>query len=466
MEKTQKLPWLIRDPRFYRRIFLLALPLAGQNIISFFVNMADNIMVARLGDAAVSGIYVVNQVQNILHMLVLGLSSALVILAAQYFGKKDMRSVKTLCATVLRIAFSAGFLVFLIMAFFGENVLYLFTDKAEAVAAGMEYLKYILYTYVFFCLSNVLLACLRSAGVVHIGFMVALFTSVLDLFLNYVMIFGKLGFPAMGVAGAAASTLISRALEFLILAFYVLKMDKKLSLRVKDLLLRSSRLLKDFFLYGAPVILGDIFWGLGGAAQTAILGRLDGAVISAGAITMSIYMVFTVMVYGISSAGSLVVGQEIGQNGFDLAKRYTKTLQLVYLSVGICSSLLLFLLADKALLLYPGITAEAKVYAGRFLNIMGIMLIGTSYQMASLQIVRAGGATHFVLINDLIFVWLVVIPSASLAAFVFKTPPEVVFACLKCDQILKCFVAVVKVNRFKWMKNLTQTRLEPNKTPA
>ena len=144
MEKTQKLPWLIRDPRFYRRIFLLALPLAGQNIISFFVNMADNIMVARLGDAAVSGIYVVNQVQNILHMLVLGLSSALVILAAQYFGKKDMRSVKTLCATVLRIAFSAGFLVFLIMAFFGENVLYLFTDKAEAVAAGMEYLKYIL----------------------------------------------------------------------------------------------------------------------------------------------------------------------------------------------------------------------------------------------------------------------------------------------------------------------------------
>jgi Na+-driven multidrug efflux pump len=270
----------------------------------------------------------------------------------------------------------------------------------------------------------------------------------------------------MGVAGAAASTLISRALEFLILAFYVLKMDKKLSLRVKDLLLRSSRLLKDFFLYGAPVILGDIFWGLGGAAQTAILGRLDGAVISAGAITMSIYMVFTVMVYGISSAGSLVVGQEIGRNGFDLAKRYTKTLQLVYLSVGICSSLLLFLLADKALLLYPGITAEAKVYAGRFLNIMGIMLIGTSYQMASLQIVRAGGATHFVLINDLIFVWLVVIPSASLAAFVFKTPPEVVFACLKCDQILKCFVAVVKVNRFKWMKNLTQTRLEPNKTPA
>ncbi len=454
-KQKERFSWWVKEPSFYKRLALLALPMAGQNIISFLVSLADNVMVAQLGDEAVGGVYVVNQIQNVLHMLVLGLGAALVILAAQYFGKGDVKSVKTLCATALRTAIGAGLLLLLVMGLFGRTVLGILTDQPGVIDAGMEYLSYIMWTYVFFSMSSVLLAGLRCAGTVHVGLIISLFTVITDVGLNYVMIFGKLGFPAMGISGAAASTLISRILEFVLVLFYVLKKDEKLKLRVKDFLLHNGKLFRDFFVYGFPVILGDFLWGLGGVAQAAIIGRQGDSVIAASAMTMNIFQIFAVFVYCTSGAGSLMVGQEIGRDNFDLAERYTKTLQVVYVMVGVASSLLLLSLRQVALSMYTKVDPQTLHYAGQFLLVMSVMLVGTSYQMSSLQIVRAGGATHFVLINDLVFVWLVVIPLSCLMAFVLKGPPWAIFACLKCDQILKCVVAAVKVNRFKWMKNLT-----------
>lgn len=454
--QEQRFSWLIREPGFYRRLLLLALPMAGQNAVSFAVGLVDNVMVAQLGEAAVGGVYIFNQVQNILHMLVMGLGAALVILAAQYSGKRDMQSVKTICAIAARIAVFVGLGLTIAMLLWGRNVLGIFTDKPQVLAMGMEYASYMRYSFLFFCMTSVLLAYLRSAGVVRIGLIVACATVVTDIGLNYLLIFGKLGFPKMGVAGAALSTLISRILEFTVVAVYVLRRNDELRLYPTDFLLRDSRLLRSFFVYGLPVILGDILWGFGGAAQAAIIGHMGEEVIAAGAMTGNIYQMFAVLVYGVSGAGSLIVGQEIGKDNFPLAKRYTKTLQLVYICVGICSAAVLLLIRGVALRAYTAVEPATLGYASQFLVVMAFMLIGTSYQMASLQIVRAGGATHFVLINDLIFVWLVVVPLSYLMAFVWQGPPWAVFLCLKCDQVLKCAVAAVKVNRFKWMKNLTK----------
>lgn len=452
----QRAAWLVRDPAFYRRFALLALPMAAQNIISFGVNLADNLMVSTLGESAVSGVFFFNQINNILQMLVFGLGSALVVLAAQYFGKEDYKSVKTIVAITMKIAVAVGVALFFVMFFAGRPVLSLLTGHEDVIDQGFSYGRIVSVSFLFFCVTQALLAGMRCAGQVRIGLYVSIAALVINICLNYIFIFGKLGLPAMGVDGAALATLISRVVECAIVIVYVLIKDKVLKIRPRDMLLHSGVLFKDYIRYGFPIIIGDILWGFGGAAQAAILGRMTQAVVAASSIAGNLHQLFAVLVFGSSGAGSLMVGQVIGRNEFDLAKQYTKTLQVLYLCVGLVSALIMFFLRDVVLRMYSALEPETIRYASDFMLVMCFTLFGTSYQMSTLQIVRAGGATHFVLINDLIFVWLVVIPSAYIALNVFNAPPWVVFLCLKSDQILKCAVAVVKANRFKWMKNLTR----------
>lgn len=455
MSGTKGLPWLVRDREFYVRLATLALPMALQSVISFCVGFADNVMVATLRESAVGGVFVATQVMNVLHMLVTGLGSATVILAAQYYGKGDIRSVKTIASAIIKIAIAISALTMIAILFWGRPIFGILTDKPDVVEAAYQYGKYVAVSFLFFGVTSVILASLRCAGQVKIGLYISIATLFVNVGLNYVLIFGKLGFSQMGVQGAGIATLASRVAELCIALGYALFVDKKLQLKVRDIFLRNAKLVKSFFRYGTPVILGDIFWGIGGAAQAAIIGRLAEPVIAASAMTMNIFSIFAVFVYGASSAGSLIVGQTIGKNEFERAKQYTKTLQLVYVCVGVASGLLMMALRAPVLRFYTELEPQTLAYASQFVLVMSVMLMGTSYQMSSLQIVRAGGATHFVMVNDLIFVWCVLIPSAYIAAFVLHAPPWVVFACLKCDQILKCFVAMVKVNRFKWMKNMT-----------
>ena len=158
-----------------------------------------------------------------------------------------------------------------------------------------------------------------------------------------------------------------------------------------------------------------------------------------------------------ASATAIIIGKTVGSGDYEKVKSYAKTLQIVFLGMGLITSGLMYLSHYLVPVLYPDVAKETSELVFQLILVLTVMVFGTSYQMSALTgIVRAGGCTHFVFVNDTIFVFLVLIPSALLAAFVFHAPVWVVFACLKCDQILKCFVAIVKVNRFRWIKNITR----------
>ena len=446
------------DRSFYGTLAKIALPLAMQNLISYGVGLADNFMVGSLGDAALSGVLVSNQVQWILHMLCAGLSAALVILAAQYIGKGDTKNAKTVIIITLKIAFAAGVLFTAAVSFFPRRILEIFTNDAGVIAQGMRYLPVVCLTYIFFCSNNMFLASMRCVQNTRIGLFSSLTGFLSNVFLNWVFIFGRLGFPAMGVQGAAIATLIARILEFTVTFMYVRFGDKILSFRLGDLGYWNRALAGDFFKYGFPVILGDITWGIAGSTQIAILGRLGPEVLAANTIAANLQQLLSVLVYAIAGASGVIIGRTVGGGDINKVKAYSRALQGVFLSVGIVTGIIIFLLKDQILALgFRAISPQAYTYAIQFLTVFSVMIIGTSYQMSVLTgIVRAGGATSFVLINDLIWVWVVVIPSALLSAFVFHFPPVVVFACLKCDQIFKCSVAFVKLHRWNWMKKLTR----------
>mgnify|MGYP000010072937 FL=1 len=197
-------------------------------------------------------------------------------------------------------------------------------------------------------------------------------------------------------------------------------------------------------------------WGIAQGAQTAIIGRLGASAIAANSISTTVIQVLTVIIHGSANATGVMTGKWIGAGKIEELKRYAKRLQLVFLALGLVTGVTLYLVKDFILGFYA-ITPETKTMAVHFIIILCITTVGTGYQLNVLTgFVRGGGDTTFVLINDSIFMWLIVLPASALAAFVFHASPEVVFLCLKSDQILKCFVALVKVNRWKWIRVLTQ----------
>ncbi|MFA9380407.1 MAG: MATE family efflux transporter [Acetanaerobacterium sp.] len=444
------------DKAFYKQLVFLAVPIALQNIVTFSVGLVDNVMVGSLGELSISGVYLCNQIQVILQMLVTGFGAALTVLAAQYWGKGDKNSVKSLIGIALKLITVSAVVFWLAVFFFPHQLFHLFTNEEPAIAQALDYAKIICFSYLFFCISNVLIAALRCIGVVKIGLFLSIVTFIVNVFLNWVLIFGHLGAPAMGISGAAVATLTARIIECTVLVLYIRFVDKQLLLRLRDILDSNVVLLRDFFKYGLPVILGDILWGVNLAIQGGIVGRLGTTFIAAVSIANTIFSMIGVGVFGTAYASAVIIGTATGEGDLDKIKRYSKKLQLIFLGVGICTGLLLFCVKDYVLLLY-NISGDTLNLARTLMIVLSVTVVGTSYQMASLTgIVRAGGSTHFVMLNDIIFVWAVVIPLSLFAGFVLKAPLWVVFLCLKSDQLLKCVVAVVKVNRFDWIKKLAK----------
>ena len=444
-----------KDRSFYRSLVTLAVPISLQNLVTFAVSFADNVMIGSLGDDAISGVYIGGQLQSVLQMFVGGIEGAILILAAQYWGKKDTQSIRKVVSIGIKFALAVGLLSSLVAVLFPQWVIRAFTTEPGVIQEGAAYVQIVGFTYLFFSVSQVMIAAMRSVETARIGLYISCMALVINVCLNYVFIFGHLGFPAMGVRGAALATLVSRILEMCVGVGYVFFVDKKLRFGLKDLLHTDRQLLRDFIRYGLPVIGGQVVWAINSLANTKILGYYSAGVIAAASITGMLHNLVYVWMNGMSSAVGIITGKTVGAGQYEKMKEYSKTVQMIFLFVGLISGAAVFLARDGFISLYNA-SPEAQAYSRQFINVISVTIIGTCYQAACLfGLVKSGGDISFVFKNDTIFVFLVVIPSSLLAMWL-GAPPWVVFACLKCDQILKCFVAIVKINRYNWMKNLTR----------
>ncbi|MEA4831300.1 MAG: MATE family efflux transporter [Oscillospiraceae bacterium] len=430
--------------------------IAFQNAIVFAVNLADNIMLSQYSEAALSGVSLVNQIQYLLQMLVMGISEGALIFASRSWGEKDTASIKSISNIALKFSISVSMILGLIMLFFPSGILGLLSDSTKFVSEGTKYAVIIAFSYPIFAISRSLLMMLRSVETVKIGFYVSLSTLIINICLNYLLIYGNLGFPEMGVRGAAFATLISRIIEMIVIAFFVFKTDKKVRLKLSDLIKPSDReQLKGYIKHGSPVFLSSLTWGIAMAFQTAILGHMGENAISANAVSSTVFQIVSVFLYGSASASSVIISKMIGEGKTDMIKPCTRALQLLFLGFGLATGVTLFILRIPILTLYTKLSPASANLALNFMTVLSFTSIGTAYQMPVLTgIVRSGGETDFVLKNDLIFMWLIILPASVLCAFIFKFPPLAVYACLKCDQILKCSVAAIKVNRYKWIKKI------------
>lgn len=435
----------------------MALTISLQNIVVYAVNLADNVMIGDYSELSLSAVAVVNQIQFMLQMIALGTSNGLTVLASQYWGVKKMQPIRRVFAVALTVGTALSLAVFAAVFFAPTGVLSLLTDQTAVVAEAEKYARIVCFSYIPFVVSQLLLALMRSVEKVRIGFGVSLVALVTNVTLNYVLIYGKLGAPVMGIRGAATATLISRLVELLVVAVYVFAVEKNVKLKLSDLLKVEKSYFKDYIKVGFPLVLSAGSWGIAMAVQGAILGHLGSeTVLSANSIASTVFQILSVVAYAAGNAAGVIIGKTVGENRIDDVKKYTKTLQMLFVIISVVSSALLFIFKGFFISLFKVEPATAEL-ANMFINILCVTLIGTGYEAPVLGgIVSAGGETDFVFKNDLIFMWGIVLPVSLLSAFVFHFPPAVTFACLKADQVLKCAVAAVKVNRYRWIKNVTR----------
>lgn len=448
----------IKDREFYKAFFTMTLTMAVQNLIVFGVNLADSVMMGAYSETALSGVGICNNIQFFLNMAASGVASGMTVIASQYWGKNEKKPIFRVSAVAMWIGIAITMLIFGFAAIAPDLLIRLFTDKEAVIEQAVLYLDVIKHTYLLFTISTILLAILRSVETVKIGFYVSLSSFAVNIILNYMLIYGKFGAPEMGIRGAAIATLVSRAIELIVVVIYILFVDKKLHMRLKDLFAADKQMFKDYLKTGLPLMMSSISWGIAMSIQGAIIGRLIESAIAANSIATTIFQVATVVCYASSNVACVLIGKTIGENKpMEIIKKRSKMLQIIFLAIGVASSAIL-LLTKNLIIDFYNATPQTVEITNQFIWVLCVTIIGTAYEAPCLcGIVSGGGETSFVLKNDIIFMWFIVLPLSILSAFVFKFPVVVTFACLKADQVLKCAVAVVKVNRFNWIKKVTES---------
>ncbi len=447
--------FFVKDVSFYRHLIVLAVPIILQNLITFGVVLADNLMIGRFGDAAISGLYMGTLVHTLIQTLIAGIESTALILCAQYWGKNDLDRIKDVISISMRL--SIGLTLFFTCAatLFPDCIMRLLTHEQAVVHEGAKYLRIAGFSYLFFCVSQILVVAMRSVEIVRIGLINAVVACISNVLLNMLFIFGMCGFPRMAVAGAALATLISRILELCVVLYFVMKVDKRLLLKFHDFLRWNKDIFNDIIRYGTPILLGQLVWAFNHLMQRTVLGHLNAGAITAASVTGVLDNLIMMGVWGLASATGIVVGKTIGAGEYERVKQYARTMQVIFALDGVLSMLIVYFVYPLFLSCY-NLSADAYQYTCQFMLVLSVAVFGRCYQAPSLfGLVKSGGDTAFVFKNDTFWVIFWILPLSVIALY-FHFEPWIVFAILLSDQITKCFVAVVKINSFNWIHNLTR----------
>ena len=449
---------MIKEKTFYKSFMILALSLALQNLLTYGVNMMDTLMLGRYSQNAMGGVSLCNQIQFLLQMLVVGAGEGAVVMGSQYWGRKKLEPIPHIIGVALRFGGALAVLLFILVFGWPNQILSLLSNDPAVIAEGAKYFSIIRYTYVIFTITNILVASLRSIGVVRIGYMISGSTLVINVCLNYLLIYGNLGFPEMGVRGAACATLIARCVELIIVIWFLKYRENVLNLNLRKLLHIDTSYVRDYMKVSLPVLVNQALWGVAQMVQTGILGHLGGDVTAANAISVQVYQVLSVVCYGAASAAGIVVGRTIGEGNEKKLHPLVTTLQVLFISIGLCSGLAIFLLRGPILAAFGGtLTENAYRLSRQFMLVLAITTVGTSYQMACDNgIIRGGGDTAFSAKMNLISMWGIIVPFSAMAAFWWKCPPVAVFFLLKWDQLYKAIPVGIRLHSWKWVKKVTR----------
>ena len=445
-----------RERNFYKLILSIALPIAIQNLITFSVSLIDTMMLGALGEVQLSAASIGNNLFFILTVLIFGLAGGSNILISQYWGKGDVNTIHKILSIMYRACIIIVAVFVAIATILPEEFMRIYTSDIRVIEEGAIYLRIISIGYIFYALTNATIMMLRSVKTVKISLVVYSVSLMVNAIFNYIFIFGKFGVPALGVKGAAIATVMARIVEFLIVIIFMVKYENKICLRAKHLLKVDKIILKDFMVNCTPVLFNEFLWSTGSTMISIIIGRLGTETVAANSISNVVFQFVTVFIFGLSNATAVIIGNTIGEGKNEKAKEYSRTVGVLSILMGIMAGVVILLIRPIVVDFY-NVSQTTKDIVIQIMNSMYIIVIFQSFGITLMMgVLRGGGDAKFVLVNDIIFLWLVAIPCGFLTAFVLKWPIAAVFFVVKSDEIIKSIIATIRVLSGKWVRNVTR----------
>ncbi len=442
------------DKDFYKVTAVIALPIALQSLITIGVNLIDNIMLGALGEIPLSASALAVQYIGFYNICCMGLGMGASVLVSRFWGMKDIGALKKAVTLMLRFTFVIGMLFTLAAAFFPSEIMSMYTPEEFVIHEGVRYLKWSIPCFLLMGFSTTCTIVLRSIGQTRIPLVGSCIAFFINIFANWVFIFGNLGAPCMEIEGAALGTLISRVFEFSFNCGYFILIDKRVKYRVKDLMMKCGDMLKDYLTISIPVLVSDVLLGLGTNVVAMVMGRIGHVFVAANSITTVTQQLSTALIQGLAQAGCIVTGHSLGAGDYEKAKRQGWTFLLLGFLIGIVAGFIIIGIGDFIISCY-NITEETKQVAGQLMKAIGfIVIFQSANSIITKGVLRGGGDTKCLMIADNIFLWLVSIPLGWLAGLYLHLPVFWIYFCLKIDQFLKAFWCIFRLKSGKWIKKI------------
>lgn len=443
---------------FSSQITKLVIPIVLQNLLSASVNSADVIMLNFVGQSSISAVSLAAQYTSILFMVFFGLGTGASILTAQYFGKNDFKAIAAIQGIALRFSISFSILFGVAALTIPELMMLLFTKDPELIEIGASYLR--ILSISFFCcgIVEIYLSVLRSVSRVVVSTALNTFAFTSNILLNAVFIFGLFGAPKLGAVGVAIATSLSRLME-LILCFIVSAASRNVKLDFKAIFIRNKLLFKDFIRLSLPALGNDIVWGVGFSMYSVIIGHMSSDAVAANSFVVVVRNFGTILCFGFSSAGGILLGQLIGENKLEQAALYAKKLLKLTVITGAGGGLIV-LGAIPVLMNFASLNETGMHYLKYMLLINTYYVMGAAVNTTLIVgAFRAGGDSRFGFICDLIDMWVYAVPLGFFAAFVLKLPVLWVYFLLCTDEFVKWPWVIRHYRSGKWLKNITRDNL-------
>lgn len=443
------------DREFYHKLGGLMLPIALQALLLAAVGASDAAMLGFLSQDAMSGVSLATQITFVHSLFMETLVFGSTIVNAQYWGKGDRETPRKIFCLILRYAFLVSLLFTLASVLIPETLMRIFTSEAALIEVGAGYLRVVSVSYLFSGISQCYLCFMKTSERATQSTLISAIAVFVNIGLNAVFIFGLLGAPAMGAAGAALATTITRALEFLLV---VVDSFCKNHIRPSfGAILRTERELeKDFWHYTIPIFINEMVWGGGTTVYSIIMGHLGGDATAANSIAAVVKNLTTCMCRGIGSGGGILLGNVMGAGKLDLAKVYGRRLCILSIFCGFFTAAII-LLSSPFLLNFMVLTETAQHYLKGMLIISAVNMIGVCINVTIIAgIFNSGGDTRFDAVSVFFSMWLFAIPMALASAYWWNLPVLVSYLFLSLDEIVKLPWVYTHYKKYKWVQNITK----------
>lgn len=442
---------IVRDKTFYKMFIGLALPVILQSAVNMGVNIMSTLMLGSYGEVQLSASSLANDLISVFTYITLGVGGGAAVLTAQYWGRGDVTSLKKIVAIMLRIIICVAFVFMAAAAFFPKQIMSIYTDDKVVINDGALFLRVSIPNFLLVGINLSLTAVLRSVRQVRLPLLTSCCAFVVYIFFGWVFIFGNLGAPEMKVAGSALALVIARFVETGVMVFYILKIDKKIRFRVKDIFVPVKEYVSTFIKYCLPVVGSDLFFGLGSTAIAIIIGHTSTGYVAANAILSTVVRLTLIVTNSVGNAGSVITGNTLGKG--DVKRAYSGAVTFLMLStmLGIISSLLVLIIAP-IVVAGCNITEETAAIAKSLTYAVGLMTVFVAMDNSLTKgILRGGGDTRFLLVMDTVFLWGISIPLGALTALVWKAPPFWIYLSLRSDWVIKVVLCTIRLISRKWI---------------